>query len=193
MILASNKDKLTFEALANIHKMEAQEEIAYLAILFTVIVGIIGFLGSAQKIEKSARILMLLFYMGLHVVLVRSFFGSIKVHSAIHKELAIYTKSHPDIFQKGICSPLYTEVKAFHGHPEDEMKVANILLLVFVSITILSIGSNPLIDWKKIQLYYKKKMLQFKHQHVTDINSSFRIDQHVNEHTNESTQQPKST
>ena len=141
---------LTFEVLVNYHKQEGQEELAYLTILFTVIVGIIGFLGSTQRIQKSARILILFFYIGLHFSMVSSFLGSMKIHSALHEEIAIYVKANPGIFLNGEESPLYNELKEFHGHDIKKMAIAGYSLLIFMILSILSLGPNRIINWNRI-------------------------------------------
>ncbi len=144
-------NELTFEALINYHKMEGQEEIAYLAIMFTVIIGIIGYLGSAQKVEKSARILILLFYIGFHFAMVSSFLASMKIHGAIHKEIATYVIENPEIFNKGTRSCLYNELKEMKPHNVGRMELAGHLLLVFMILCILSLGSNSILRWTRIE------------------------------------------
>lgn len=140
--------KLTFEALVNFHKQEGQEELAYLTILFTVIIGIIGFLGSAQKIEKRARVLILLFYVGLHFTMTMSFLESMKIHSAIHDEIAAFVQYNPHIFMDEEKSSLFKELSKMHGHKIGSMAVGSYLLLSFMIISILSLGPNRILRWK---------------------------------------------
>ncbi len=136
--------QITFETLVSYHKQEGQEELAYLTILFTVIIGIIGFLGSAQKIDRNARFLILLFYVGIHFTLVSSFIGSMRIHSALHQEIKIYVEANAKEFQKE--SPLVEVLKTLEPHNENNMKIASYLLLVFVVLCILSVGENKFLD-----------------------------------------------
>jgi len=152
-----NIQKLSFEILANYHKQEGQEALAYLTILFTVIIGIIGFLGSAQKVEKSARILILLFYIGLHFAMVTSFLASMKVHSAIHEEIAIYVKENPGIFYSKKDASLYDVLSDMHGHDIKRMEIASYGLLVFTSLCILSIGTNRILHWTWIEKLFTRR------------------------------------
>jgi len=150
--------QISFDTLVSFHKLEGQEELTYLTILFTVIVGIIGFLGSAQKIDRSARFLILLFYVGLHFTMVSSFLGSMEVHSALHKEIKMYAENHPHEFLKE--SPLLDVLKTLEPHNTANMKIAGYLLLVFVVLCILSVGENKFLDssWlsKKARLSKKR-------------------------------------
>jgi len=136
--------QISFDTLISFHKQEGQEELAYLTILFTVIIGIIGFLGSAKKIDRSARFLILLFYVGLHFTMVSAFLGSMKVHSALHQEIKIYAENHPHEFSKE--SPLIEVLKTFEPHNAANMEIAGYVLLVFVVLCILSVGENKFID-----------------------------------------------
>ncbi len=141
----SISSEIPFEALISFHKQEGQEAMAYLTILFTIILGIIGYLGSAQKIERSARILILIFYSLLHITLVTSFLGSIRMHSAIHTEISNYAKKNPKLFIGGEESTLYNKLIALDQHPIELMTFGGYLILAFVIICILGIGENSIL------------------------------------------------
>lgn len=140
--------EMPIEALLNFHKQEGQESLAYITILFTIILGIIGYLGTAQKVQQSARILILVFYSCMHIVIIYSFFGSMEMHGAIHEELSLYAKEHPDLFIEGEDSSLYDKLISLEGnHPIKLMRGAGIGLLAFVMICILSLGDRPILNW----------------------------------------------
>ncbi len=149
--------QIDFDTLVSYHKMEGQEELAYLTILFTVIIGIIGYLGSAKKIDRSARFLILLFYIGLHFTMVESFLGSMKAHNALHQEISMYVQQNTGEFQKG--SPLVEVLKTLKPHNIDNMRVAGYLLLVFVVLCILSVGENKFLDSSWLNKKRKAKPL----------------------------------
>lgn len=140
--------QLSFDTLISYHKQEGIEELTYLTILFTVIIGIIGFLGTASRVEKSARILMLLFYIGLHISMMFSFLGSMKIHDALHQEIKKHVLQNPNLFIDGKESPLYSVLKEnMVVHDLNLMTFAGYFLLVFVIISVLSIGQNRLLHW----------------------------------------------
>lgn len=141
---------IPFETLISFHKQEGQEELAYLTILFTIVIGIIGYLGSAQKIERSARVLILLFYIGLHFAMVTSFLDSMKMHSALHQEIKVHVVSNPKIFYNKTKSPLYIELSSLEKHDTTLMSIAGYSLLIFVVLCILSIGNNSIIKILRI-------------------------------------------
>ncbi len=147
----SETAKLTFDALVAYYKAEGQEELAYLTILFTVIIGIIGYLGSAEQVARSARLLILGFYMGLHFTMVLSFMKSIEVHSAIHEEIAAYAKANKDKFYGGEESHLYKRLIKLHAHPTLWMQVGGAGLLVFAILAILSVGNNRFLHWQWLE------------------------------------------
>lgn len=151
-----NIQAISFEILANYHKQEGQEALTYLTILFTVIIGIIGFLGSAQRIEKTARVLILFFYIGLHFSMTTSFLASMRIHSAIHKEIAIFVTHNPEIFQQQSKSPLYIELSKLHGHDILYMKIAGYALLLFMALCILSVGPNRILHWAWVERILQK-------------------------------------
>ncbi|AUP80854.1 hypothetical protein [Flavivirga eckloniae] len=139
--------QISIETLISYHKQEGIEELTYLTILFTVIIGIIGYLGTAQRIEKSARLLILLFYTGLHFAMVMSFLESMKIHSALHEEIRIYVEENPLVFYKGEKSPLFNVLKTIEPHNLNNMRIAGYLLLAFVVLSILSVGENRILHW----------------------------------------------
>lgn len=153
---SENLQELSFEILTNLHKLEGQEALTYLTILFTVVIGIIGFLGSTQRIEKSARMLILFFYTGLHLTMVTSFIASMKMHSAIHEEIAIYVTNNSKIFIEDSESALFIELSNLHPHNIVLMEVAGYLLLIFMILCILSIGPNSMLNWTKFERIFKK-------------------------------------
>jgi len=143
--------QISFETLVSFHKQEGQEELAYLTILFTVIVGIIGYLGTAQKIDKSARILIFFFYIGLHLSMVGAFLDSMKIHSALHLEISCYVQQHPDAFIDGEDSLLYQALESLEKHDTKKMAFGGYALLCFMTLCVLSVGENSILSWSWIE------------------------------------------
>ena len=145
--------KLSFETLVSFHKQEGQEAMAYLTVLYTVIIGILGYLGTATRVERSARYLILFFYTGLHLSMITAFFGSMRIHNALHEEIRYFTQANKEVFynfnEDGIDS-LYTVLSGMKGHDLTLMIVAAILMYIIVALCILSIGHNKILHWQRI-------------------------------------------
>lgn len=150
-------NRIGIDILFNYHKQEGQEELTYLTILFAVIIGIIGFLGSAQNINKIARLLILLFYIGLHYAMMTSFLESMKMHSAIHRQIAIQVEANPQMFYDGCESPLYKELIKLEPQKVGRMKIGGYSLLAFMILCILFIGKNSMLDLAETNAFKKVK------------------------------------
>lgn len=154
MSIMAHHDELpgiSFDTLISYHKQEATEELTYITILFTVIVGIIGYLGTASKVERSSRILILLFYSGLHYMLMGSLAGSLKIHSALHNEISLFVRHHSEIFILGRRSELYHAIHHLREFEITDLNIIGYTLLAFMIICILGIGDNSILDWKKLK------------------------------------------
>ena len=152
----AQKDPLAlFEVLSNYHKQEGVEELAYLTILFTLIAGIIGYLGSAENVRKKSRWVILVLYFGVHSAMVSSFLSSMEVHSALHVEIHHHVSTNPTLFypiEEGLNDALL-----IHMHPQDiaYMRLAGYALLVLISLAILGFGKNSYFD-KVVELFRGK-------------------------------------
>src|SRR5687768_14474758 len=54
----SKQKTLEFDTLVQFHKQEGAEELTYITIIFTVALGLLGYLGSAHHVDKWARIIL---------------------------------------------------------------------------------------------------------------------------------------
>ena len=139
-------EPLDIDVLINYHKMEASEEMTYMTILISVIIVLIGYLGTAPRVRRGARILMLVIYSVLHYSLVTPFMGSMRFHNALHVEIRTYAEKLCPDPKAHQCSELYKEILN-HMKPKEAVRyqVGWWLLYSLVFLSLLSIGNDPLL------------------------------------------------
>jgi hypothetical protein len=134
---------MDFATLVSYHKQEGAEEMAYVTIIFTVVLGIFGYLGSAKRITKPVRLIVA----GVFTVFLFSFssslLGSLDIHSAIHQEIRDHIERHPEEFELGTESRLYkTLLEHMVPHERRFVLVASIGLGIIVVAGLLAMGEG---------------------------------------------------
>jgi hypothetical protein len=85
---------LNFETLITFHKQEGSDHLIYLTIIFSVIFGILGYVGSAKRIKPQVRIVILFVFSVFIYISTSSFLSSLEIHDALHIEIRNHVKSH---------------------------------------------------------------------------------------------------
>lgn len=118
---------LSFETLLTYHNKEASEELTYLTIIFSVIFGILGYVGSAKRIEPQVRIVIIIVFSIFMYTFTSAFFNSLKIHDALHAEIRNYVETNPKDFINEKKSALYICLMS-------EMKPHNSFLFILMSL-----------------------------------------------------------
>ncbi len=143
-------DNLTFEVLTNYHKQEGVEEMAYLSIIFSVILGLLGYFGTASKITKVTRGGIITIFVIFYATLISAFLDSMTIHNALHVEIRNYISGHKDIFVNLNDNGLYMTLdKHLDPQPIGLYIFFAIGLGLAVTIALLAIGDDPILTRKK--------------------------------------------
>jgi hypothetical protein len=119
---------------------------AYVTIIFAVILGLLGYLGSAKRINLLVRTILSLVFAAFLAVMMMALNGSMKFHNALHLEISQMAEDHPEYFDRNTESELY-QVLTTHLHendPEKYIYMAIVLGLVVVA-GIMTIGEGSII------------------------------------------------
>ena len=136
-------ETLDFDVLISYHKQEASEEMAYITIIFTVILGLLGYLGTAKRITKAARVIIAITFSSFYFVFNKALFNSLEIHRAIHIEIKNHVQLHPENFIGGKKSVLYHAlIKHMEPQESNSIIIWAILLGLVLLIGILTIGQN---------------------------------------------------
>jgi hypothetical protein len=141
---------LDLSTLLSYHKQEGSEELTYFTIIFTGILGILGYIGSARRIEPQVRIAVAIIFSIFLASFTSALVGSLHIHNALHAEISKHVGLHPELFIDGQKSELYnvlTELKPIQPG-------GVILLAAGLGITVvmglLTIGEGRVFSFKRI-------------------------------------------
>jgi hypothetical protein len=144
-------DGIDFSTLLSYHKQEASEELTYLAIIYTAILGILGYIGSASRIEPQVRIgISIIFSIFLYTFML-AVVSSMAIHDALHEEIRNYVLLHPDQFINGQKSNLYlTLTRELQPHHSFSIVLMGIGLGLMVVLGLLTIGNGKVFSLQNL-------------------------------------------
>jgi hypothetical protein len=151
------KETLDLSTLLSYHKQEAAEELAYITVIFTVVLGILGYIGSAKKIEPQVRITISVIFAIFMITFISALASSLQVHNAIHEEIRNFTVLHPEMFIGNEKSKLHIVlskvVKAHHPFGVIWMGAG---LGAIVILGLLTLGDGKIFSFRRASKNLKR-------------------------------------
>ncbi|MBL0270184.1 MAG: hypothetical protein IPP99_16395 [Chitinophagaceae bacterium] len=151
-------ETLDLNTLLSYHKQEASEELAYITVIFTVILGILGYIGSAKKIEPLVRITISVIFSIFLFTFISALVSSLRIHHALHEEIRNYTVSHPGMFVDNEKSKLFTELSkpVKQHHPLGVIWMGTGLGIIVI-LGLLTLGEGKVFSFPGARKKYKQK------------------------------------
>lgn len=141
---------LSLDVLLSFHKQESSEELTYLTIIYTAVLGLLGYIGSAQRIAPQVRICISVIFSIFLTSFTAVLLGSVRMHSALHTEISNYTKLHPQEFIGAEKSALFIAMSDLKPFSTSEIIIAAIALGTMVIVGLLTIGEGRVFSfWKR--------------------------------------------
>ncbi|MFT3794419.1 hypothetical protein [Flavobacterium sp.] len=139
--------------LISYHKQEAAEGLSYIILIFSVILGLLGYIGSAKKIDANVRIVLVIVFSIFLTLFVSSLVDSMIIHDALHEEIRNFAAKNPGEFINGEQSKLYLALTD-HMQPHH---IPSIVLMgaglgIVVNLGLLTIGEGKVFSFKKKQM-----------------------------------------
>jgi hypothetical protein len=141
---------LDLSTLLSYHKQESSEELTYLTIIFTGILGILGYIGSARRIEPQVRIVISVIFSIFLATFTSALVGSVHIHNALHAEISKYAALHPELFIDGQHSDLYTVLTAMKPTQPFAVVLAAAGLGITVIAGLLTIGEGSVFGFPRV-------------------------------------------
>jgi hypothetical protein len=143
--------KLDFNTLFSYHKQEVSEELTYLTLIYTIILGILGYIGAARKIEPQVRIFISVIFTIFLINILFALNNSLKIHNALHDEIKSVIALHPGAFANGEKSRLYIELSQ-EGEVYSSVQILwmGIGLWIAVVLGTLTIGEGKVFSFQRL-------------------------------------------
>ena len=135
---------LPFEALVNFHKQEGAEEMTYITIVFTIVLGILAFISSASNVRKWSRVILAVTFTFTLLFFTSAVLGSLKIHNALHLEIKNHVIQNPHSFINGVDSPLYKELSNLHENNATRAAIGFVCIWLVTVLAILFVGNGSL-------------------------------------------------
>jgi hypothetical protein len=151
------EETLDLSTLLSYHKQEAAEELAYITVIFTVILGILGYIGSAKKIEPQVRVTISVIFAIFLFTFISALVNSLRIHNALHEEIRNYTVLHPKMFIYQEKSKLYlTLSKVVKPHHPFGIIWMGAGLGAIVILGLLTLGEGKIFSFPRISKSRKR-------------------------------------
>lgn len=150
---------LDLSTLLSYHKQESSEELTYLTIIFTGILGILGYIGSARRIEPQVRIAIAIIFSIFLAMFTSALIGSIHIHNALHAEISKYVGLHPELFIDAQNSELYGVLTKMEPTEPFAVVLAAVGLGITVIVGLLTIGEGRVFSFLRIIQRKQKRVL----------------------------------
>lgn len=150
---------LDLSTLLSYHKQESSEELTYLTIIFTGILGILGYIGSARRIEPQVRIVISIIFSVFLTSFTAALVGSVKIHNALHAEISKYAGLHPELFIDGQHSDLYAVLTDMQPTQPFAVVLAAVGLGITVIVGLLTIGEGKVFSFPRIVRRKQKRVI----------------------------------
>ena len=138
-----NIEPVSLDALLQIHKQEGAEGLADIAVYFAVVVGILGLLGAARKVDMPARIALAIAFGFFAAGIMSSLTASMKMHSAFHVEISKRIEWQPDLV---VTEELEQQLRGLRPLPAAAMKWTYVVFNIFMLAAVLLLGEGNLIQ-----------------------------------------------
>ena len=140
---------MDIDTLIAFHKQEASEELTYITIIFTVILGVLGYIGSVKHLGRGIRICISLIFSIFLVTFLLALAGSLEIHNALHEEIRNYAITNPTKFINGEKSMLYITLSKMKLHQNLLIIWMGVGLGLMVILGILTYGEGRLFTLRK--------------------------------------------
>jgi hypothetical protein len=151
-MLPQSDGALSFDSLVSFHKQESSEEMTYVTIVFTIVLGVLAFVGSANSIGKMARIVLAVTVTITLLYFAVVLLASLRIHDALHVEIMEYAKKNPDVFIKGTDSKLYQALTDLEISSKPGVIAGFLGIWSVTLLAILFMGNGGFkISWKKFR------------------------------------------
>ena len=150
---------LDLSTLLSYHKQESSEELTYLTIIFTGILGILGYIGSARRIEPQVRIAIAIIFSIFLAMFTSALIGSVHIHNALHAEISKYASLHQELFIDGQHSDLYAVLTDMKPTQPFAVVLAAMGLGITVIIGLLTIGEGRVFSFPRVIRRKQKRVI----------------------------------